>query len=223
MDQHQTPIVFKSAVNIIVDHRERACKVPEFLAKIGNAELSFTQLLVGDYVVDNLVLFERKTIKDFAQSIIDARLFRQAVRLNRAQMKTAIILEGSFSGSRVSVSREAMQGALISLMLVFGIPVLRAVNAEESARLIVYTARQLAKREQGASVWRSKKPKKSWNHQLHVLQGLPGIGRDRAIRLLEHFGTVLRCFAASEEELCEVDGIGAKTARKIYELVCLGC
>lgn len=211
----------RGVVHIVIDHREQASGVPGALKLRDDVDVSFAQLSVGDYVVDDNVVFERKTINDFATSLLDARLFRQATRLARVQMpkRTAFIIEGGFSQCSVAVSRESMQGALISLVLVFGIPVLRSTGADETARLIVYAGRQLADQDQGAIVWRNRKPKRMWNRRLHILQSLPGVGRERAIRLLEHFGTVERCLRADVAELCQVEGIGAKTAREIRQLV----
>lgn len=206
-------------VRVVVDHRERPSGVPELLALRAGVEVSYAKLSVGDYKIDDHVLFERKTIGDFAESIIDTRLFRQASRLLRTPLRPALILEGYYGQSRVSVPREAMQGALISVTLVFGIPVLRATCPEETARLIVYAARQLAAQGQGASVWRYRTPKKYWNRRLHVLQSLPGVGRERATCLLAHFGTVQRCLAATAEDLCQVEGIGARTAQEIRRVV----
>ncbi len=208
-----------SVIRVVADHRERPSGVPELLALRAGVDVSFARLPVGDYKIDDRILFERKTIGDFAESIIDTRLFRQASRLSRGTLKPALILEGSFSQSCVSVSREAMQGALISLTLVFGLPVLRSTDPEETARLIVYAARQLVVGNQGANVWRHRMPKKNWNRRLHVLQSLPGVGRDRAARLLTHFGSVERCFAASAQELSQVEGIGTKIAKEIRRVV----
>ena len=101
-------------------------------------------------------------------------------------------------------------------------PVLRAIDQEESARLILYAARQLSGLNGQPAVWRHRTPKKMWSRRLHVLQSLPGIGQERAERLLERFGTVEACFSASEEELRDVAGIGAKTARLIRAVVAGG-
>jgi len=204
---------------IVADHRERSSGVPDLLAGHDRVDVIYADLAVGNYVVDQRVVFERKTLDDFAKSIIDTRLFRQASQLRRSSLRGAVIIEGCFVPAEIPVPREAMQGALISLSLVFDIPVLRAVDKEESARLIIYAARQLAGLDGQASVWRHRTPKKAWSRKLHVLQSLPGVGRDRAERLLERFGTIERCFAASERELRDVPGIGAKTARAIRKVV----
>jgi ERCC4-type nuclease len=51
------------------------------------------------------------------------------------------------------------------------------------------------------------------------LQGLPGVGPAIAHRLLSHFGSVERVFAADTATLAEIRGIGPKKAARIRELV----
>jgi ERCC4-type nuclease len=50
---------------------------------------------------------------------------------------------------------------------------------------------------------------------LHILQGLPGVGPERARRLLDAFGTVEGVLTASAEALSAIDGIGSNTADRI--------
>ena len=47
------------------------------------------------------------------------------------------------------------------------------------------------------------------------MQGLPGIGRERAIRLLDNFGSVAAIVAASSNELQAAEGIGKSLADRI--------
>jgi len=47
------------------------------------------------------------------------------------------------------------------------------------------------------------------------LQGLPGVGPERAGRLLDSFGSVEAAISASSSELQSVDGIGKSIADKI--------
>ena len=51
--------------------------------------------------------------------------------------------------------------------------------------------------------------------QRFVVEGLPGVSAVLAKRLLEHFGTVERVMAASEDNLRQVRGIGREKAKKI--------
>ena len=111
----------------MVDDREPD-SVISALRSMPGVEISVSRLKLGDYLVDSRLLVERKTFQDFATSVIDGRLFSQAARLVASKISAAFILEGTaFDLQSTGVSREALQGALISLSLVFGIPVLRSI------------------------------------------------------------------------------------------------
>ena len=112
------------------------------LEKFDGITVKIEHLALGDYCIDGAVLIERKTATDFAQSLIDGRLFGQAGRMTTSNLRPAYIIEGT--------------------------------SAEWSG---------LAK------------------------------------RLLERFGTVRACFAASTAEFMEVHGIGPKTAAAIDHLI----
>ena len=122
-----------SKIQVVVDDRELKSKVATFLDQMDNTVVTIRRLAVGDYLVNNLLLFERKTLTDFAASIKDGRLFIQARRMAASRFKGVFILEGKTGDLLDSrMSREAIQGALITLSLVFGIPLLRAVDISES-------------------------------------------------------------------------------------------
>jgi ERCC4-type nuclease len=59
------------------------------------------------------------------------------------------------------------------------------------------------------------RPKTKRKRQLFILQGLPGVGSERAERLLAMFGSVEAAISASSSELQTVDGIGKSIADKI--------
>lgn len=127
-----------------------------------------------------------------------------------------MILEGTAADlAPVGVSREALQGALITVSVFFPIAVLRARDLEETVRLLVYLGRQAMDRAAGAFGRPGYRPKGRRARQLYVLQGLPGIGPERAERLLERFGSVEHTMAASAEELAAVEGIGRRIAERI--------
>jgi DNA excision repair protein ERCC-4 len=198
---------------LIADDRETVSGIPDLLAKMPEVNLGIERLVAGDYRVEEAVLIERKTASDFAQSLITGRLFEQAARMGRSMLRPAYILEGkSADWSALGVRREALQGALITLTLVFDIPVLRAVDAAETARLIFYAGQQLAR-------LRSAKVKRKRSRQLRLLQTLPGVGSERAKLLLEHFGSIRSCFEAGADELQKIEGIGPKTAQAIWDTV----
>jgi len=203
-------------VNIVADDRERASEVIEYLRAIPGVTVGVERLAAGDYLADRKILFERKTLRDFSLSIVDGRLFKQMGALAQTRTKAVLILEGTAKDAEgVAVRREAIQGALITISLILGIPVLRSMSPEESARLIVYAANQV--QAVGRSVFPRPgyRPGSKKGRQLFILQGLPGVGRERALRLLEKFGSVEAVIRAEREDLLAVEGVGAKTADQI--------
>ena len=113
----------------------------------------------------------------------------------------------------------SLQGALISLSLVFGIPVLRSLDAEETSRLLIYTASQLKRVGENIHPEYRRSEKRLQSKKLRVLQTLPGIGPEKAKVLLQEFDSVERCLQASVESLARLPGIGTKTAESIREIV----
>jgi ERCC4-type nuclease len=201
---------------VIVDHRETASGVLDALKQMRGVEVRLAHLKLGDYLLNSVCLFERKTLLDFAASIKDGRLFAQAKRLAAWPDRAAIIIEGtSHDLNAIAMRREALQGALISLTLVYDLPVLRSREPAETARLLVYAAEQLQRHADGALPRHGKRPRAKRRVQLRLLQGLPGIGPSRAAGLLERFERVEAVMTAGAESLQAVDGIGAKTAASI--------
>ena len=202
--------------SVIVDDREAAGAVLAALRRRADVETRVERLPIGDYQVDEAQLFERKTLPDLVASIKDGRLFAQGLRLANAPLRSAVILEGTardLAGCRMR--REAIQGALVTLTLFLGIPLLRSMDPEETAGLILFAARQGRAFAAGALPRKGRRPHGKARIQNRILQGLPGIGPERARRLLERFGTIEEVMAAPAADLATVPGIGERTARLI--------
>ncbi|MGE3105965.1 MAG: ERCC4 domain-containing protein, partial [Lysobacterales bacterium] len=182
---------------LVVDDRECRGPMPAALAACRVFAVEVRRLPVGDYRLDDALLFERKTLPDLAASIKDGRLFAQALRLAKAELPAALILEGSTrdlasSGMRV----EAIRGALVTVSLFIGLPLLRTQNAEDTVRTLRCAAQQRCALASSALPRRGRRPKGKAALQSHVLQGLPGIGPQRAARLIQRFGSIEAAIAA---------------------------
>jgi DNA excision repair protein ERCC-4 len=203
-------------VHILADDRERKSGVIESLLEIENVEVDIKRLSIGDYQINNRVIAERKTLKDFALSIIDGRLFNQVARLANSRSQGVLILEDTACAAvDIGVTREAMQGALITVSLIMGIPVLRSRNPAETAKLIIFISRQIESISSGGVQRHGYQPKGLRYRQRYILQGLPKVGRDRADKLLDRFGSVEAVISAGIDDLQTVDGIGKNIAEKI--------
>lgn len=217
---------------ITVDHREKA---PPLLAEFRKKGLPVRRALLplGDYLIDGELLFERKTIPDLLVSLTDGRLFRQARRLYhwRARYpgsRAAFIIEGRIRPPGIRQwERRLIQGALLKITLQWGIPLLRSLEPAESARIMLYAARQhsrgrlrtplpaLTFPEQTLASGHSEKRLV----QQQLLQILPGIGPRRARALLEQFGSITAIVNADERELAATENLGREMARRIRWLV----
>lgn len=206
--------------DVVVDDREPMHFIKLF-EDVGAGSVRVERLKVGDFLVNQRWIFERKTIADFCASLVDGRLFLQAARMLQSSGLPIIILEG---GSRqevekLHVKREAIQGALITLSVFFNIPVLRAMDAEEAVSLINYTVTQEERFGKKTAKRYGYRPKRKRARQLFVLEGLPGVGRDKAAKLLDNFGSVEAVVTAAADELAAVDGIGTVTAQRIRNIL----
>jgi ERCC4-type nuclease len=206
---------------IVADHRERPSGVPSTLATHPDVRITFHQLSLGDYRVDDTLIVERKTLTDFSKSVKDGRLFTQASRLARCKRaRPCLILEGTrinhWSGA---LPRSAIQGAIITVSLVFGIPMLRSSCPEETATLILYAADQLQRRNTRPPKRRGYHPKGLNRQQNYLLQTIPEIGPTRAQKLLNTFGTPFGVASATIEDLQMVSGIGESAATKIHQVL----
>jgi len=207
-------------IPIIADDRERKSDVVDELLRLPQVQLAIQRLPVGDYLVAGRLLFERKTMLDLAASIRDGRLFAQTKRLAAAKGMPALIVQGSGSDLRTQgMSREAIQGALVSLAFRFGIPVLRARDGRECASLMLFAAEQTADGKRVHLRRPAGLGKNSQRRRLYILQGLPGVGDARSRNLLERFQTPANVFTASVDELKQARGIGRIQAEKIYSLI----
>ncbi len=203
----------KSTV-VVIDDRERSSGVIESLATTEGISVEVRRLKLGDYDVAGRLLVERKTAFDFALSVIDGRLFRQAYRLMMSQRRTCLILEGS--PSNIKMSREALQGAMITVTMIFGQPVLRSRTPAETAWLMVTAADQLSRTEaQNPGCKIRKKFRRRRRIQSEMLQSIPGLGPDKADAILAHFGDFQEITSADLNALIQISGIGPVTATRV--------
>jgi DNA excision repair protein ERCC-4 len=208
----------------VIDDREKNDMVAATLRNSENITIEFGRLELGDYLLPNL-LVERKSFADFCEGIKTGRIFQQARNLIQSKTQPLIIIEVESPLDRNRhLSLAVLQGAIITISVLFGIPILRSRSPEETARLILQTSRQIE--NFGCSIHRygrlrpaknSKSNKKKL--QLHFLQGFPGIGPNKATALIEKYCTIRRIVNLTEQELSALSGFGRKLVKKMIDLL----
>ncbi|MDO9517532.1 MAG: DEAD/DEAH box helicase [Methanosarcinaceae archaeon] len=220
-DQKRLSEFDSELLTIIVDQREMRSTVARTLDKLG-VNVLFKTLEVGDYVLSDRLAVERKSVEDFASSLIDAQrnIFTQISNLARTYDKPVLIIEGEGLFTARQLNPNAIHGTLASLAIDFGVSIFYTRDAEDTAALL----KVIAKREQidekrEVSAHGKKSSRLLSEQQEYVVSAISEIGPKAARSLLKHFGSVEAVMKADYDELLKVELIGPKTAARIREVV----
>ena len=212
-------------VDLKIDFREQRSGIVEEIGKLKDKiTIGMVTLLTGDYLIEDKIIVERKTLSDFLNSIKNGRIFQQAYRISQSGKNGLIILEGDKSmADASSMSRKAVQGALIHLEVFIGIPVIRSLNIQETAALMVdilnqCQQQQLPRKKHIVSIRPGIRINKKQRRKLFLVQSLPGIGTKKGLALLKSFSSIEKIINASQADLTKVKGIGKKLADCIYAI-----
>lgn len=204
---------------LIVDDREPASMV-DSLRRVRNLDVQVGQLEIGDYVVPDRLVIERKTVTDFINSIVldDKRLFTQAERMSHQDVPAVLIVEGDiYAQDRMKLPQLA--GALSYLGVIQRISVLPSLSAAHTSYLIAKLVRHAVHGLGYDLALRGKKPKGPSKAAAFVLEGIPGVSPALAKALLAHFGSISALSRATPTEMRQVKGIGPTTSESIYSVL----
>ncbi|MDD1741787.1 MAG: helix-hairpin-helix domain-containing protein, partial [Methanotrichaceae archaeon] len=202
---------------VFVDSRERE------MAKLLEAkglEVTLKSLEIGDYVVSDRLAIERKTARDFVESIIDPErnIFSQISNLAKTYERPVLILEGRdlFTSQ---INPNSIRGAMASIAIDYGVPIIPTENQDDTIQLIAMLATREAKEGRNPKIHGHKTARTLKEQQEYLVSAIPSVGPAVARNLLKHFGTIENIVIASKEDLQEVELVGSKTAERIRELV----
>jgi len=212
----------KNKIIIFVDTREQASNVVRELSKREDVFIKVKQLELGDYVLSDQVIVERKTVEDFLQSMIDGRLFNQLVDMASNYEKPLMLIEGRQEEIYAlrNIHGNAIKGALTSIALDYHVPIIFTKDLEESVSFLYLIAKreQLGK-DRDIRLRIGRKGLTQNELQQFIVESLPLIGPTMAKSLLKHFGSIRKLFLASEEKLQKVENIGEKKASEIRKII----
>ncbi|MHB8164212.1 MAG: DEAD/DEAH box helicase [Methanoregula sp.] len=202
---------------IIIDDRETSSKVVEVLSNMG-AVIRIERLPHGDYAIGDRILVERKTARDFVDTLINRDLLGQVKAMAESVTRPVMIIEGGDLYAQRDIHPNAIKGVLAALTVDMGVSILFTRDEQDTAQMLFV----LSKREDGERGERKVHPHKSHHSQReeqeYIISAFPEIGLRNSRLLLAHFGSIQGIVNASVEELGAVKGIGEKTAQKIFDL-----
>ncbi|MFB6166311.1 MAG: DEAD/DEAH box helicase, partial [Haloarculaceae archaeon] len=211
-----------SGVEIVVDQRELDSTIARDLSTRDGIETRLETLAVGDYVLSDRVVVERKTVSDFLDTLTggDRSMFEQVGDAGRYYSRPVVIVEGTDLYGERNVHPNAIRGALSALAVDFGVSVLRTESEAETADMLeVVATREQETDDREVRVHGEKSSKTLAEQQEYVVASIAEVGPVTARTLLEHFGSVEAVMTASVDDLMAVDGVGEVTAERVRDVV----
>jgi Fanconi anemia group M protein len=202
---------------IIIDDRETSSKVVEILSGLG-ADIRLKRLPHGDYAIGDRILIERKTARDFVDTLINRDLLGQVKAMAEVVPRPVMIIEGGDVYTQRDIHPNAIKGVLAALTIDMGVSLLFTRDEQDTAHMLFI----IAKREESERGEHKVHPHKSHRSvredQEYIVSAFPEVGMKNARLLLSHFGSIRAIADAGVPELTAIKGIGEKTAQKIFDL-----
>lgn len=191
-EEHPVPLV-------LMDAREPA-DINAWLEREGIV-VERKQLDVGDYVLSQDVVVERKCGADLTASIMDNRLFEQVLRLVESFPSPVLVLEGidaAFTSSNMNPA--SIYGALGYIALRFHIPVIPTRDWRDTALLLKRLVIRVQVRDEDPLLARHvPKLLTLEERKAFILEGLVNVGPKTSMKLIEVFKHPLAVFKAIDE------------------------
>lgn len=213
-------------VQISDKEQNRIPEAEKYFTELG-CTTEVTNLQYGDYVFDHKVAFEYKTISDFIASIQDNRVFNEAINQSENFDWHYIVIHGNehdrskclaMTKNYRPVTIFQYHGAIASIN--------RYSTVIESytpfIREAFYKMYIQARKDLSNKPIVKKFPKKDKNPSFNFLcYCIYGINSKKAQLIVDHLKTqsLTDLLTTSIEDLTEIDGIGEKTAKNIYEAI----
>ena len=204
---------------IFADFREKASDVLKELDSNGVVALELSKLNVGDFILSERVALEFKNSRDFVNSIIDGRLLPQIRDLKENYLKPVLVVQGEDLYSQANIHENSIRGIIIAITVGFGVPIIFSKDAKETAKYIQTIAlRENMQKLRETSPHGNRKQMVLKEAQKYIVSAIPGVGPTLSEPILKRFKTVKNIANAREEDFLEIEKIGEKKARSIFEI-----
>lgn len=177
----------KKTFNIDIDFREHSSRIEKAKAfyEANSDNVNVKELLVGDYVFDNQVCYEYKEFHDFINSVIDKRVFNQALSMSESYPYHFVVIVASdrerydYLRNYNAFGWDHYEGAIARLNTITTVK-----ECPTETRAIHYMRRQAMKCLDGRKITKQLKTKTD-NPAYNWLCGVHGIGDDTAELITE--------------------------------------
>lgn len=208
-------------MRIRIDNRENS-RIQKAETYYAGHDTTVEQLPVGDYLFNDQVVFEFKTIRDFIGSVRDKRVFQQAERQSEQYPYHFVIIQGTSRDQQSAFdyfyhihrpfNLRQMTGAIARLNTYT--TVIRVGTLNEAFLMM---EKQATKCLDNESV--KKYSLNTENMAYNLLCSIQGIGRHTARSITDELGlkTLQELLNVKQDDLLSVNGVGEKTSQLIIE------
>jgi ERCC4-type nuclease len=204
-------------VTVTVDVHELRSGVPKRLEELGIAVVP-KRLPVGDYIVGNGAVVERKSVLDLQDSLVKGRFWAQIGKLRTTATWPYLLIEGP-GLAQGPVNAESLRGLWLAVTDL-SITVLSSKDSTETA---LWLRRLAIRRQQPVSRDRPPYAQRFTRARPHpaeaALATAPGISVKTARLLLERFGSLIDVASAGRDEWQSVPGVGPNRAASLAAMV----
>lgn len=215
-------------MNITIDTREqnRIETATQYYESQGHT-VTIKELPIGDYIFQDKVVFEYKTIPDFITSIQSGRVFNQAINMSENYDYHYIIIQGDehtrsrsigMSKNYIPVNITQYLGAIASLNRFT--TVIESYNpiVEEAYYRMLVTAKKALQDKPIVKKFPRKDKNVCFNWLCYCNYGINAKKATAIVETLE-LHTLSDLQNLTKEQLLSVDGIGEKNAIRILEAI----
>ena len=215
-------------MNITIDTREqnRIETATQYYESQGHT-VTIEELPIGDYIFNNQVVFEYKTIPDFITSIQDGRVFNQAINMSENYDYHYIIIQGDehtrsrsigMSKNYIPVNITQYLGAIASLnRFTTVIESYNPIIQEAYYRMLV-TAKKALQDKPIVKKFPRKHKNPAFNYLCYCIYGINS-KKAKVITDTYHLESLNDLLQLTTEDLTLIEGIGEKTAKNIIEAI----
>jgi len=190
-------------------------------------EVEVTNLEIGDYIFNEQVVFEFKTIPDFVSSIQDNRVFNEAINQAENYDYHYVIIQGGETAraKALSISKHYQEityygylAAIASLNRYTTVIESYNPNIIEAYYRMMITAKKCLQNKPIVKKFEKKHKNTAFNFLCYCIYG---INQKKATQIIEAYNlqSLNDLMTLNKEQLMEIDGIGENTANRILEAI----
>ena len=209
-----------------IDSREqsRVKSATEYYEQQG-LEVEVCELEIGDYLFDNKVVFEFKTISDFVSSIQEGRVFNQAINMAENYNWTFVVIQGDdhSRAKALAMSRNYQEityfgylGAIASLNRYTTVIESYSPLINEAYYRMQITAKKCLQNKPIVKKFPKKHKNSCMNYLTYCVYGLNWKRADDIVNTLD-LHTLEDLLNVTHQQLTSVPGIGDKMADRIID------